>query len=102
MSVVSIEDINGYYLIEGLAIIYVYSFGSFALKYVGIFMVSEGSSMLSGMAYNGEKIANGVITTDWNECQNFDINKVQEFSFFNIVLIEQAFFSVVSRSMAVR
>ena len=81
MSVVSIEDINGYYLIEGLAIIYVYSFGSFALKYVGIFMVSEGSSMLSGMAYNGEKIANGVITTDWNECQNFDINKAQEFSF---------------------
>ena len=86
MSVVSIEDINGCYLIEGLAIVYMYTFGGIVLMYVGIFMVSEGSSMLSGMAYNGENIANGVITTDWTGCQNFDIKKVQCFP-FSIVLI---------------
>lgn len=69
MSFASIEDATDSALMKSLAMVYFYTHVT-ALKYMGAFLLSEGSSMLSGVAYNGEKKVKNILISDWSGCKN--------------------------------
>ena len=64
-----IQNTTEYGFVKRNTVAYVYSHG-YALKFWGAFLVSKGSSMLSGLAYNGEKKVDETLIPDWSGCKN--------------------------------
>ena len=72
-SIDDVKDCRGF--VRTLAVTYWWTL-VITWRYAGAFYMSEGASMLSGVAYNGEKKVNGTVIVDWSGCRNIDVYKV--------------------------
>ena len=72
-SIEDVRDSTGF--IKSLAMTYWWTL-VITWKYAGALHISEGASMLSGVAYNGEKKVNGVVIVDWSGCRSLSTKVV--------------------------